>query len=157
METQQQCAVRKEVSAFGKPARKSCLQAGTIEARSFNERRVVEEAHAARIRTVEDADRVERGPGDLEGVSKLAVGDEICEEWIERSIEEIRRDFLKPELEAVMETVGPGGELIDHFDGRTLNPGHAIEAAWFILAEAKHRGNDPELIELLKKKLNLVI
>ena len=81
-------------------------------------------------------------------VLRETVGDELCDEWIERSIEEIRRDFLKPQLEAVMETVGPGGELIDHFDGRTLNPGHAIEAAWFILAEAKYRDNDPQLIEL---------
>ena len=81
-------------------------------------------------------------------VLRETVGDELCDEWIERSIEEIRRDFLKPQLEAVMETVGPNGELIDHFDGRTLNPGHAIEAAWFILAEAKYRGNAPELIEL---------
>jgi N-acylglucosamine 2-epimerase len=81
-------------------------------------------------------------------VLRETIGDELCDEWIERSIEEIRRDFLKPQLEAVMETVGPNGELINHFDGRTLNPGHAIEAAWFILAEAKYRGNDPELIEL---------
>ncbi len=26
-----------------------------------------------------------------------------------------------------METVGPNGEFIDHFEGRTLNPGHAME------------------------------
>ena len=47
-----------------------------------------------------------------------------------------------------METVGPNGEVLDHFDGRLLNPGHAIEGAWFILNEARHRGNDPALIEL---------
>jgi len=67
---------------------------------------------------------------------------------IDESIDEIRRDFVKPELEAVMETVGPEGELIDHFDGRLLNPGHAIEAAWFILAEARHRGGDADLVRL---------
>ena len=38
--------------------------------------------------------------------------------------------------------------MLDHFDGRLLNPGHAIEGAWFILNEARHRGNDPALIEL---------
>jgi N-acylglucosamine 2-epimerase len=70
------------------------------------------------------------------------------DEWIDRSINEIRTDFVKPDLEVVMETVGPKGEIIDHFDGRTLNPGHAIEAAWFILHEAKYRGNDPDLIKL---------
>jgi N-acylglucosamine 2-epimerase len=67
--------------------------------------------------------------------------------WIDRSIETIRRDHLKPDLQCVMETVAPGGEIIDHFDGRTLNPGHAIEGAWFIMLEGKLRGDD-ELIRM---------
>jgi N-acylglucosamine 2-epimerase len=67
--------------------------------------------------------------------------------WIERSIERIQRDFVKPDLEVVMETVGPRGEIIEHFDGRTLNPGHAIEGAWFIMAEGDRR-RDRSLIEL---------
>ncbi len=71
-----------------------------------------------------------------------------CDAHIDRCIEEIRRDFMKPERRVVLETVGPKGEFVDHFDGRTLNPGHAIEAAWFILHEAKHRGNDAELTRI---------
>ncbi len=72
------------------------------------------------------------------------LGDETvrgltCTQWIDRAIGEIERDFFKPDLGALMEVVGPQGELIDHFDGRTLNPGHAIECAWFILYEAKLR------------------
>ena len=66
---------------------------------------------------------------------------------IDRSIDEIERDFVKPDLQVVMETVGPRGEVYDHFDGRILNPGHAIEAAWFIMHEGKHR-NDSQLIKL---------
>ena len=77
-------------------------------------------------------------------VLREAVNDPICDEWIDRSIDEIERDFMKPEFEAVLETVGPGGEFLDGFDGRLLNPGHAIEAGWFILHEAKRR-NDPRL------------
>jgi N-acylglucosamine 2-epimerase len=69
-------------------------------------------------------------------------------EYVDQWIEEIRNDFIKEEYMAVMETVGPHGEFIDHFDGRTLNPGHAIEGAWFILEEARSRDNDPELIQL---------
>ncbi|MGI9174321.1 MAG: AGE family epimerase/isomerase [Rhodothermales bacterium] len=76
------------------------------------------------------------------------LGEPSVDAVIDRCIDEIRRDFLKPELEAVMETVGPGGELLDHFDGRLLNPGHAIEAAWFILHEARHRGGDADLVKL---------
>ena len=72
------------------------------------------------------------------------LGDETvrgatCTQWIDRSIAEIERDFFKPDLGALMEVVAPNGDVIDHFDGRTLNPGHAIECAWFILHEAKLR------------------
>jgi len=69
-------------------------------------------------------------------------------EWIDKCIKEIKDDFMKPDLKAVMETVGSKGEIIDHFDGRTLNPGHSIECAWFILHEAKRRNNDPELTKM---------
>ena len=41
----------------------------------------------------------------------------------------------------MLEVAGPAGEVLDHFEGRTLNPGHAIECAWFVLHEAKLRGN----------------
>lgn len=55
--------------------------------------------------------------------------------WIIRCVDEIERWFVKPDLKVVMESVGLNGEIIDHFDGRLLNPGHAIEGAWFILWE----------------------
>ncbi len=69
------------------------------------------------------------------------LGDESVNPVIDRCIGEIQRYFVKPRQRAVMETVGPNGEILDHFDGRTLNPGHAIEAAWFILREGQRRGN----------------
>ncbi|WP_414663941.1 AGE family epimerase/isomerase [Horticoccus sp. 23ND18S-11] len=71
-----------------------------------------------------------------------------CTQWIDRSLTEIERDFFKPDLGALMEVVGPDGAVLDHFDGRTLNPGHALECAWFILHEAKHRGADARLLRL---------
>ena len=74
-------------------------------------------------------------------------GLENADACIDRFIDEIRRDFVKPDIECVMEQVAPDGSIIDHFDGRTLNPGHAIECAWFILHEAKHR-DDKSLTEL---------
>ena len=81
-------------------------------------------------------------------VLRETINDPICEDIINCSIAEIRKDFLKPEFKAVMESVGPDGEFFDHFDGRILNPGHAIECAWFLLHEAKYRNNDAELIKL---------
>jgi N-acylglucosamine 2-epimerase len=74
------------------------------------------------------------------------LGGDEYDGHIDRAIEEIERDFMKPDLEAVLETVGPGGEVLDHLDGRILNPGHAIEVAWFILHEAKHRGGDERFV-----------
>jgi len=76
-----------------------------------------------------------------------SIGFEEADVWIDRAVAEIRDDFMKPEFRAVMETVGPAGEVRDHFDGRTLNPGHAIECAWFMIREGRHR-NDEELIRL---------
>ncbi len=57
----------------------------------------------------------------------VRVSGRTCSEWIDASVAEIERDFLKPEQQALMEQVAPDGSIIDHFDGRTLNPGHAIE------------------------------
>jgi N-acylglucosamine 2-epimerase len=76
------------------------------------------------------------------------IGDRRCDEWISNWIRTIEQYFVKDDLRCVMEQVAPDGSIINHIDGRTLNPGHAIEGAWFILEEAKYRGNDPALINL---------
>jgi N-acylglucosamine 2-epimerase len=76
------------------------------------------------------------------------IGDDRCDAWIDRWIKEIEKDFVKDDIRCVMEQVAPDGSIVDHFDGRTLNPGHAMEGAWFILHEARYRNNDPHLIDL---------
>ncbi len=57
------------------------------------------------------------------------------------------REFVRADLRCVLEIVGTEGEFLDHFEGRQLNPGHAIEASWFVLEEAR-RHNDTELQQL---------
>ncbi|HSQ44093.1 MAG TPA: AGE family epimerase/isomerase [Ginsengibacter sp.] len=76
------------------------------------------------------------------------IGDDRCDVWIMKWINEIETLFVKDDIKCVMEQVAPGGNIIDHIDGRTLTPGHAIEGAWFILQEAKYRNNDKHLIDL---------
>jgi N-acylglucosamine 2-epimerase len=71
-----------------------------------------------------------------------SIGLSDANEWIDRSIDDIREFHMKEDIQCVMETVSPDGEIVDHFDGRTLNPGHAIEGAWFIMHEGKMRGDD---------------
>ena len=55
---------------------------------------------------------------------------------------------MHPEFKALLEMVGPKGELIDTCNGRTINPGHCIETSWFIMEEARHRNWDKDLVQL---------
>ena len=58
--------------------------------------------------------------------------------------------FIRPELGGlVMENVLSDGTLCDCFEGRHMNPGHAIEAMWFIMDLGEKLGR-PELIEMAK-------
>jgi N-acylglucosamine 2-epimerase len=77
---------------------------------------------------------------------------QICQQWIDRCIEEIETFFVKHDRQVVMENVAEDGTILDHFDGRTINPGHAMEAAWFILDEARIH-DDSQLLELGTKML----
>ncbi len=72
---------------------------------------------------------------------------------IDRFISEILNDFLKPEKKAMFEAVGINGELLDSPAGRTVNPGHSIEASWFMLSEG-NRSKDRMLIEKTLDILN---
>lgn len=76
------------------------------------------------------------------------------DEQISLSIETLQRYFIHPEFEALLETVGPNGEFINTIVGRTINPGHCIETAWFLLEEAKYRGGDAQLTEVAVKILD---
>ncbi|HRJ72076.1 MAG TPA: AGE family epimerase/isomerase [Terrimicrobiaceae bacterium] len=87
-------------------------------------------------------------------IMRKTTGDHRAEAVIEECIAQIEKYFVKDEFATVMETVAADGGIIDHIDGRLLNPGHAIEAAWFILQEAKHRNCDPRLIALGAKMLD---
>ncbi|MEM7658078.1 MAG: AGE family epimerase/isomerase [Bacteroidota bacterium] len=85
---------------------------------------------------------------------RAATQDPRCQQWIDEAISEIAQDFVKDEFQAVMEMVGPAGEFIDSFEGRMLNPGHAIEAAWFVLHEARLFPERTDLLALGKKILD---
>ena len=76
------------------------------------------------------------------------ISDDIIDSVIQSSIDEIKNDFLHPEFKALLEVTSDNGEFIDTNMGRIINPGHCIEAAWFILEEAKYRNWDANLVEL---------
>ena len=74
-------------------------------------------------------------------------------EHIDACIDEIKTYFIKDDIECVMETVNLDGSISDHMTGRELNPGHAIEGAWFIMNEGKIRGRQ-DYIDLGLKMLD---
>jgi N-acylglucosamine 2-epimerase len=76
------------------------------------------------------------------------LGDSSYNEHIDRCVEEIEKYFMNHEDRALMENVGPKGEIYDHFDGRLLSPPDAMELAFFLLHEARCRNGASGLISL---------
>lgn len=70
----------------------------------------------------------------------------FLEQTINTCVHEVMDVFYRPELGLIVEHLGTDNNLVDCFDGRQLNPGHAIEAMWFIMDLGK-RMNRPDLIE----------
>ena len=65
---------------------------------------------------------------------------------IDDCLHEVMDVFYRPELGLIVEALGKDGNLVDCFDGRKMNPGHAIEAMWFVMDLGK-RLDRPELIK----------
>lgn len=78
---------------------------------------------------------------------RAAISSEILDKRIEESIYDLKKFFIHPEYEALLEMVGENGEVIDTINGRTINPGHCIETAWFLLEEARYRGWDKDIVD----------
>jgi N-acylglucosamine 2-epimerase len=56
-------------------------------------------------------------------------------------------NFFDRQTGLMYENVAPDGSHVDCFDGRLINPGHGIEAMWFIMDIAR-RNNDTQTIDL---------
>lgn len=63
------------------------------------------------------------------------------EATIDQCISTVMGRFLDPQRNLIVENILPDGRLDDSFEGRLLNPGHAIEAMWFIMDIARRRGD----------------
>ena len=50
----------------------------------------------------------------------------------------------------LLENVDLDGNFVNTATGRTMNPGHALEAAWFLMAEGQYQNND-ELLKVGRK------
>jgi N-acylglucosamine 2-epimerase len=76
---------------------------------------------------------------------------ETLEQILDATVQEVMTDFLDGGL--MYENVTPDGSPIDCFEGRLINPGHGIEAMWFMMDIADRR-ND---IALIHKAVDIVL
>ncbi len=80
-------------------------------------------------------------------VLKQVCDDPALDAQIRDSVHDIETYLMHPEFRCILESVDPEGGLIDTCEGRTINPGHGIETAWFLMEAAAMTG-DRHLQEL---------
>ncbi len=84
---------------------------------------------------------------------KWMLSDEKSEEEMEICINEIMNFFLDEKQGIIYENISPDGSHPDCFEGRLINPGHGIEAMWFVMDIARHKEDD----ELLNKAVDALL
>ena len=75
---------------------------------------------------------------------------DFLDKTIETCVHEVMDVFYRPELGLIVEHLGTNNEMVDCMDGRLLNPGHAIEAMWFIMDLGKRLGDDALIQKAVK-------
>ncbi len=79
------------------------------------------------------------------------LDENTLKELMESCIHEVMNVFCRPELGGIIvENVTADGSLSDTFEGRLINPGHSIEAMWFLM-DLGERLQRPELIDTAVK------
>lgn len=74
------------------------------------------------------------------------------ETTIDICVDEVMEVFLREGSNLIYEYVNPDGSLNNSFEGRLINPGHGLEAMWFIM-DIGVRCNDLGLIQKAKQTI----
>jgi len=72
---------------------------------------------------------------------------------LDMCIKEVTQLFYDKPTGLLLENVSPDGKRIDCFEGRLINPGHGIEAMWFLMDIGRRR-ND---LALINKCSNIIL
>jgi N-acylglucosamine 2-epimerase len=81
------------------------------------------------------------------------IGSDEVDKLIPEVIHEVMEVFYQPNSGLILENVHPDGSFSDSFEGRLLNPGHAIEAMWFIMDLGVRMRNDG----LIQKAVDIML
>lgn len=71
---------------------------------------------------------------------------ELVDETIQKVVHEVMEVFYQKDTGLILENVQPDGSFSNSFEGRLINPGHTIEAMWFIM-DLSERLNQPHLAQ----------
>lgn len=86
---------------------------------------------------------------EIEPLLETALADEI----IKGGIDTVMNRFYMPDKGVIVENILADGGFSDSFEGRLVNPGHGLEAMWFILDLAVRRGDE----ELIRKATDITL
>ncbi len=78
------------------------------------------------------------------------LGAEKVNEFIPAVIHEVMEVFYQPDSGLILENVYEDGSFCDSLEGRVVNPGHAIEAMWFIMDLGNRIGDDALIAKACK-------
>ncbi|MBE9049045.1 AGE family epimerase/isomerase [Nostocales cyanobacterium LEGE 11386] len=81
---------------------------------------------------------------------------EILENVLAGTVEEVMTDFLDQERGLMYENFAPNGSHVDCFEGRLINPGHGIEAMWFIMDIASRKNDMKTINQAVDVVLNIL-
>ncbi len=81
------------------------------------------------------------------------LGEKRVNEFIPEIVHEVMEVFYQPSLGLVLENVYEDGSFCDSYEGRLVNPGHTIEAMWFIMDLGKRMNNSA----LIEKATNIML
>jgi len=75
---------------------------------------------------------------------------------LEQTVQEVMGDFLDQDSGLMYENVTLDGKHLDCFDGRLINPGHGIEAMWFVMDIANRQGKKDLIDRAVDVVLNIL-
>ena len=86
---------------------------------------------------------------EMEGLLPNSTLDEVLAE----TVSTVMGSFLDPDKGLMYENVAPDSSHVDCFEGRVINPGHGIEAMWFMMDIAQRQGN----VQLINQAIDVVL
>jgi len=75
----------------------------------------------------------------------------LVDDIIQTGIHSVMDIFYQPNMGVILENVSPDGKFSNSYEGRITNPGHGLEAMWFIMDLAQRSKNN----ELIQKAVEI--